>query len=268
MPLIQLSTLVFPAPFGPISANNSPASAASEMPPSTTRPPNRNFSDSISSSAIPPPTAAILLDGPIAPAIAAGRLSEIEFLDVAVRAQPRTVAVEYDLAIFKHIAVIGDAQRDRGTLFHDDDGDTEFMTDLRQAPDQLLHHDGREAERQFVDQQELRSTDQRAGERQHLPLAARQQPRGSRAQFRQTRKELVRDIFAVATIIPRGRKWGRQILDNRKVGKHLFALGHEGDAEAGDFVRLTVLDALAVECDAAIGHAGIVDAEKTRDRAQ
>src|ERR1700690_469400 len=120
MPLIQLSTLVFPAPFGPISANNSPASAASEMPPSTTRPPNRNLSDSISSSAIPPPTAAILLDGPIAPAMAPGRLSEIKFLDVTVRPQPLTLTVEHDPAIFEHIPVIGDAQRDRGTLLHDD----------------------------------------------------------------------------------------------------------------------------------------------------
>src|ERR1700690_1739329 len=108
---MQFSTLVLPAPLGPISASNSLASIPSDMPSSTTRPPNRKRSNSIVSSAIPPPAAAILLDAPIAPAITAGRLPEIEFLDIAVRAQPRALAIEYDSAIFKHIAVIGDAQR-------------------------------------------------------------------------------------------------------------------------------------------------------------
>src|SRR3990172_2142387 len=105
MPLMQLSTLVFPAPFGPIRANSSPASAAREIPSSTRRPPKRKFREIISSSAIPPPTAAILLDGPIAPTVVTGRLPEIEFLDVAVGAQPRSVAVEYNAAIFEHIAI-------------------------------------------------------------------------------------------------------------------------------------------------------------------
>src|SRR5450759_5521943 len=127
---MQFSTLVFPAPLGPISASNSPASAAKEMPSSTTRPPKRNFSDSISSSAIPPPAAAILLDAPIAPALAAGRLSEIEFLDIAMRTQPRAFAIEYDPTVFKHIAVIGNAQRDGSTLLDDNDGSAEFVPNL------------------------------------------------------------------------------------------------------------------------------------------
>src|SRR5450631_1424691 len=153
MPLMQFSTLVFPAPFGPIKASNSPASAAREMPSRTRRPPNRKFSELTSRSAIPPPTAAILLDGPIASTVATGRLPEIELLDIPVGAQPRSVAVEYNAAIFEHIAIVGDAQGDRGTLFHDDDGDGKFATDLCKPPDQLFHHDRGETERQFIDQQ-------------------------------------------------------------------------------------------------------------------
>ena len=38
---MQLSTLVLPAPFGPISANSSPASTANDTPSSTVRPPKR-----------------------------------------------------------------------------------------------------------------------------------------------------------------------------------------------------------------------------------
>src|SRR6202158_6010711 len=126
---MQFSTLVLPAPLGPIRASNSPASIASDMPSSTTRPPNRKRSDSIVSSAIPPPTSAILLDGTIAPAIAAGRLSEIELLDIAVREQPRALAVEYDPAVFEHITVIGDAQSGGSALFDDKDCRAELAAD-------------------------------------------------------------------------------------------------------------------------------------------
>src|ERR1700687_137576 len=129
---MQFSTLVLPAPLGPIRASNSPASIASDMPSSPPRPPNRKRSESIVSSAIPPPTAAILLDAPIAPAIAAGRLPEIEFLDIAVRAQPRALAVEYDPAVFEHITVIGHAQSGGSALCADNDRRAELVPDLPQ----------------------------------------------------------------------------------------------------------------------------------------
>src|SRR3990167_8350215 len=144
---MQLTTRVFPAPFGPIRASSSPALAAREMRSSTRRPPNRKFSELTSSSAIPPPTAAILLDGPIAPTVATRRLPEIEFLDVAVGAQSLSIAIEHNAAIFEHIAIVRDAQGDGGTLFHDDNGDTEFTTYLCKPPDQFFHHDGGETER-------------------------------------------------------------------------------------------------------------------------
>src|SRR5438874_2295379 len=116
MPLMQLNTLVLPAPFGPISANSSPGSAARQTRSSTTRPPNFSDSASIASSAIPSPAAAILLDQAIAPARAAGRLAEIELLDVAMRGEPIAVAVERDAAVLQHIAVVADRERHRRAL--------------------------------------------------------------------------------------------------------------------------------------------------------
>src|SRR5262245_60734315 len=106
MPLMQLNTLVLPAPFGPISASSSPRSTESETPSSTTRPPKRSVSLSMSSSAIPPPAAAILLHVAIIPAFGSAGLTEIEFLDVAVRFQLGAGAVQHHAAILKHIAVI------------------------------------------------------------------------------------------------------------------------------------------------------------------
>src|SRR5215470_7868441 len=119
---MQLRTLVLPAPFGPIRANSSPGSTAKEMPSSTTRPPNRSVSRSTSISAIPPPAATILFDGAVAAPVAR-RLAKIELLDVAVRHQPRAVAVEHDPSILEHVAVVGDLQRHGGALLDDDEGD-------------------------------------------------------------------------------------------------------------------------------------------------
>src|SRR6266704_3625531 len=141
MPLMQLSTLVLPAPLGPISANSSPAATANDTSSITTRPPNRSVRRSTTSLAIPPPAAAVLFDGAVAPARTA-RLPEIEFLDVRMAAQPRAAAVEHDAAVLQHVAVIGDFQRRRGALLDHQDGELEFAPDLDEAPHQLAD-DGR-----------------------------------------------------------------------------------------------------------------------------
>src|SRR4029077_755951 len=107
MPLTQLSTLVLPAPFGPINANSSPAATSSDTPSSTVRPPKRSVRRSIASSAIPSPAAAILLDLAIA-AVLAAHAAEIELLDVGVAAQPLGVAVEDDASVLHHVAEGGD----------------------------------------------------------------------------------------------------------------------------------------------------------------
>src|SRR5262252_2565023 len=170
MPLTQLSTLVLPAPFGPISANSSPAATASETRSSTVRPPKRRVRPSMSSSAIPSPAAAILLDVAIASSLAA-LAAEIEFLHVRVLAQALSRAVEHDAAVFHDIAVVGDVERYRGALLHDQDGDAELAPDFGKASHQVLHQHGCETERELVDQQQFGPADEAAGDGQHLPLA-------------------------------------------------------------------------------------------------
>src|SRR5262245_55409135 len=140
---MQLRTLVLPAPFGPIKANSSPGSTANEMPSSTTRPPNRSVRSLISISAIPSPAATILLDGAIAAPVAR-RLAEIELLDIAMRHQPRAIAVEHDPAVLEDVAVVGDLQRHFGALLDNDDGDPELLADLHQPHHQVLNHDRRQ----------------------------------------------------------------------------------------------------------------------------
>src|SRR5215468_5937327 len=150
MPLTQLSTLVLPAPLGPMSANSSPAATASETRSSTVKPPKRRVRPSISSSAIPSPAAAILLDVAIASSLAT-LAAEIEFLHVRVRAQALSRAVEHDAAVFHDIAVVGDVERYGGALLHDQDGDAELAPDFGKASHQVFHQHGCETEREFVD---------------------------------------------------------------------------------------------------------------------
>src|SRR6476659_1001136 len=107
MPLMQLRTLVLPAPFGPISANNSPRSTANDTSSSTVRPPKCRLKCSTESSAIPPPRPAILLYLTIRAALAAG-LAEVEFLHVLMTLEPLAVPVEHHLAVLHDIGVVGD----------------------------------------------------------------------------------------------------------------------------------------------------------------
>src|SRR4051812_41137206 len=107
MPQMQLSTLVFPAPFGPISARSSPRSSAKETPSSTFSPPKARCSSRSSSSAIPAPRPAILLH--VAVAASRARTAEVELGDIGMRAQSLGRAVEdhptvlHDIAVVRHI---------------------------------------------------------------------------------------------------------------------------------------------------------------------
>src|SRR5260221_5303840 len=140
MPLMQLRALVLPAPFGPISANNSPGSAANDTSSSTVRPPKRKLKCSTASSAIPPPRPAILFDVTIGSPLAAG-LTEVEFLHILMAFQPFAVAVENDAAIFHHVGIVSDFERDRGALLDQQYGDTHFIANSHQPAGEILDHD-------------------------------------------------------------------------------------------------------------------------------
>src|SRR5262245_37827852 len=165
MPLMQLSTLVLPAPLGPMSANSSPAATAIDTSSSTVRPPKRRRSRSTARSAIPSPAAAILLHVAIAPARAAD-LAEVELLDVGVIAQALGAAVENDAAVLHHIGMVGDGECEGGALLDQDDGEVQLAADVDEALQEIFDHDWRKAKGQLVHQQELRRADQRAAQRQ------------------------------------------------------------------------------------------------------
>ena len=78
-----------------------------------------------------------------------------------------------DLAGFEHIAVVGGFERGARVLLDQQDRDAELAQRSDDAED-LAHDQRREPEARLVEHQQPRLRHQRAAERQHLPLAARQ----------------------------------------------------------------------------------------------
>src|SRR6188474_2775179 len=132
MPLMQLSALVLPAPLGPMSANSSPAATENDTSSSTVRPPKRRHKCATSSSAIPPPRPAILLDGPVRAALAAG-LTQVKLLHVLVALETLAVTVKHDAAVLHHIGVVGDGQRRGSALLDQQNGDAELVADREET---------------------------------------------------------------------------------------------------------------------------------------
>src|SRR6476646_8685286 len=190
MPLMQLSTLVLPAPLGPMRANSSPCPTANDTLSRMVSPPKRRPRRSMASSAIPPPRAAILFDVAVGAPLAGG-LAQVELLDVLMTLESLAISVEDDASVLHHISVVGDLQRRGGALFDQQDADAEFVADGPETTGEILDNDRCQAERQLVDQQKLRPTHQGRADRQHLSLAAGQKAGSPASQFGKERKEMI-----------------------------------------------------------------------------
>src|SRR5436190_3928046 len=267
MPLMQLSTLVLPAPLGPMSANSSPLRTARETLSSTLRPPKRSDSRSSSSSAIPAPAAAVLFDIAVAASLSA-LVPQIEFLNVRMAAQALGGAVQHDLAVLHDVAVIRNLQGDRRALLDHQNGDAELAADIDQPREQIAHHDRRQAKRQLVHQQQSRSTDNGAPQRQHLALAAGEQACDPISQLAKLRKETIDQRFAPLLLAALARNRRDKVLGDSQVREYLVALGHEHNATRSIPVRKPIFNALAVKDDRARRDAGIIEAEEPRDGTQ
>ena len=184
---MQLSTLVLPAPFGPISANNSPAATDERHVVEHGQPAEAQTTDR-SIVELSHTTSAMrryCLTSRYERRSPAG-LAKIELLDVLVAREPLAVAVEHDAAVLHHIAHSRRSSSAAAALCSTSRiAMPSSSPDREQTPRQILHDDGREAERQLVDQQQLGRHISARGDRQHLPLAARQQPGRSAGAARQ-----------------------------------------------------------------------------------
>src|SRR5207237_6113298 len=148
MPQMQLSTLVLPAPFGPMSASSSPLSSANETPSSTLRPPKARCSSRSSSSAIPAAAPAVSLHLAVAAPHAAAAV--IYLRDVGVRTQPLGSAVEHHVAVLHPVAVVRALQRHAGILLDEEERHAKLAAYRLQPLHQLLDQQRGEALRELV----------------------------------------------------------------------------------------------------------------------
>src|SRR4051812_18606190 len=269
---MQLSTDVLPAPLGPMSARSSPRFTSRDTPSRMRRPPSdsdtslRDSDTSLSaSSTIPAAAAAILLHVPVAAAFA--RAAKIELLDVAVGAQPLGCSIEHDAAVLHYIAVVRYVEREPCILLDQQHRDAGLGTHRLQALHQLLDQERREALRELVDKEEPRGARERRSYGQHLPLAAGEVPCFAAAQARERRKKFVGHAGKPAPVRARTGDGGLEVLRHGEILEHLALLRNQRNPERGHAVRRKIFDALAGEPDRAFGHARIVKADESRDRA-
>ena len=151
------------------------------------------------------------------------------------RAKPRQGAVERDAALLEAIEARGRVERAVDVLL-DDDERRALAADGAEPRIDVADDDRRQAERQLVAQQEARVRHQRAADRRHLLLPARERRGRHGAALGQHGKELVdageRPRAAAAAIAA-----DQQILLDREAREELAPLRHHGDAAADDLVR-------------------------------
>src|SRR5215470_4360383 len=159
---MQLSTLVLPAPLGPMSAKSSFGSTEKDTSSSTVNPPKRKLKSWTSRSAIPPPRSAILLDVPVRTAIPVG-LSEIELLHVLVALQSIAITIQDDPAVPQNVGIVSDLQGRRGALLDQQNSDPKLITNDEQLAGQVVNRRRRETQRKLVHEQQLRPAHERCG---------------------------------------------------------------------------------------------------------
>ncbi len=89
----------------------------------------------------------------------------------------RCAARHRDAARLEDVAALRGRERDGGVLLDHEYGEPFLPVQLGHNPEDLARDDGREAERRLVEHQQSRPRQERAREREHLLLAARQRPR-------------------------------------------------------------------------------------------
>src|SRR5262245_11871665 len=99
---------------------------------------------------------------------------EVGLADGLVLGQLPARALERDPTHLEHVRAARGAQRELRVLLDDEDGEPLLLVEVAEDPEDLPDDDRREPEGRFVEEQEKRPRHERAGDREHLLLAARE----------------------------------------------------------------------------------------------
>src|SRR5690606_32505470 len=166
-------------------------------------------------------------------------------------------------ALADHCEAVGDVQRQVDVLLGDEDRLAVFF-----QGDQRVPHDvadgGRQPFGRLVHQHHERVGHQRPPDSQHLLLSPRQHPARLVAPLREAGEELVHLLEVPAAV--GGPVADLQVLLHSEGAEHPPALGHQGEAPAGDLVVGEAEDLLVGEGDGAAGDVRRLEAADRADQ--
>src|SRR5437867_2998729 len=198
---MQLSRVVLPAPLGPMMDRISPSWTSRLTRLTAWTPPNAFETSRISTSALMPMSsrepslaAPVVLHVAVALPLADAGEPQVELLDVLVLADRPGVAVEDDAPVLHHVAVLSEPERHRGVLLREQDSDARLAVHATDDLEDLVHQHRRQPHRGLVEQHELGPGHERAADRHHLLLAARDVAGLDLAPLRQPGKVAIHEL--------------------------------------------------------------------------
>ena len=162
------------------------------------------------------------------------------------------LALEHQAAGLQQIAVAGEREGQHRVLLHEDDRYAQRV-DLPDDLADLGRHDRREPHRRLVEQQELRPRHERAGDREHLLLAAGERAGALASALLQDGKVLVdhRERLGRVGLAPAEVRAHLQILEHGHLGEEPSSFRYVRDPEAHDLVRRQAENRRLLEMDVA-----------------
>ena len=151
-----------------------------------------------------------------------------------------------DLAAVEHVGAIGERQDQIEVVL--DDQDRHLAAQRIEGPEDLLGHGGGEPLERLVEQEEPDVAGERAGDRHHLPLAAREHVRLARealAHAREVREDPLAVPVHAGAALP-AQAAHREVLVHGEVREQTPALRDQADAQARDLFGRPALDLLAL----------------------
>src|SRR6058998_3478547 len=303
---MQLSRVVLPAPLGPMMDRISPSWTSRLTRLTAWTPPNAFETSRISTSALilrrgprrppprPPPepiarakpaletqppseysrepalAPAVVLHVAVALPLADAGEPQVELLDVLVLADRPGVAVEDDAPVLHHVAVLREPERHRGVLLREQDSDARLAVHATDDLEDLVHQHRRQPHRGLVEQHELGPRHERAADRHHLLLAARDVAGLDLAPLRQPGKVAIHELelpLRRVAVLPRVAAREEVLLD-REVLEDVPALHHLDDSTLDDLGRVLPVDRQCLELDRALRHVTALGPEQPGDRLQ
>ena len=151
------------------------------------------------------------------------------------------------------VAAVGQLERGAGVLLHQQDGHAGRLVDLADGLEDGAHQQRRQPQRGLVEQEQARPGHEGPADGQHLLLAAGEgagQLLAALVQDREEPRDEPAGLLQPARVAPRE---GAQVevLPHRQGAEDAPPLGHLGDAEPHQLVRLDGVDRLPLEVDLA-----------------